>query len=253
MEADPRAQAVGGEVERRWHCSGDGLGRRVCRGGLPRPGEALWGVVLHGFGADEGVHRTGLDGGVRGGGERRSQRAPSDLHGEKRCVSLREGRRSLIGGCRGLGVTGDGCSAAGWCSAVAMAMAGGVPGRREESGGSDWGGMERGGAGTCTCRGGRGEPDRGGGAKGRGRRRRSGGEGGAPRRVGRGWPGVQAAASRRREVQASRRRRWTTGRRRRTIVGGGDGGRSGASRGPAVEGTSEEEGNRAGTYISQRP
>jgi len=26
-----------------------------------------------------------------------------------------------------------------------------------------------------------------------------------------------------------------------------------ASRGPAVEGTSEEEGNRAGTYISQRP
>ena len=66
--------------------------RRVCRGGLPRPGEALWGVVLHGFGADEGVHRTGLDGGVRGGGERRSQRAPSDLHGEKRCVSLREGR-----------------------------------------------------------------------------------------------------------------------------------------------------------------
>ena len=83
---------------------------------------------MHGFGADEGVHHTGLDGGVRGGGERRSQRAPSDLLGEKRCVSLREGMRSLIGGCRGLGVTGYGCSAAGWCSAVAMAMAGG--GRR---------------------------------------------------------------------------------------------------------------------------
>ena len=141
MEADLREQAVGGEVERRWHCSGDGLGRRVCRGGLPRPGEALWGVVLHGFGADEGVHRTGLDGGVRGGGERRSQRAPRDLHGEKRCVSLRVGRRSLIGGYRGLGVTRDGCSAAGWCSAVAMAMAGGVPGRREENGaqiGVEW-------------------------------------------------------------------------------------------------------------------
>jgi len=57
VEADPRAQAVGGEVERRWHCSGDGLGRRVCRGGLPRPGEALWGVVLHGFGVEEGVPR----------------------------------------------------------------------------------------------------------------------------------------------------------------------------------------------------
>jgi len=26
-----------------------------------------------------------------------------------------------------------------------------------------------------------------------------------------------------------------------------------ASRGPAMEGTSKEEGNRAGTYISQRP
>ena len=82
-EADPRVQAVGGEVGRRWHYSGDGLERRVCWGGLPRPGEALWGVVLHGFGADEGVQRTSLDGGVRGGGERRSQRAPSDLHGEK--------------------------------------------------------------------------------------------------------------------------------------------------------------------------
>ena len=66
-------------------------------------------------------------------------------------MSLREGRRSLIGGFRGLGVTGDGCSAAGWCSAVAMAMAGCVPGRREESGGSDWGGMERGGAGMCAA------------------------------------------------------------------------------------------------------
>ena len=43
VEADPLAQVVGGEVERRWHCSSDGLGRRVCRGGLPRPGEALWG------------------------------------------------------------------------------------------------------------------------------------------------------------------------------------------------------------------
>ena len=43
MEADPWAKAVGGEVERRWHCSGDRLERRVCRGGLPRPGEALWG------------------------------------------------------------------------------------------------------------------------------------------------------------------------------------------------------------------
>ena len=58
MEADPQAQAVGREVERRWHCSGDGLGQRVCWGGLARPGEALWGVVLHGFGADEGVHHT---------------------------------------------------------------------------------------------------------------------------------------------------------------------------------------------------
>ena len=82
MEADPRAQVVGGEVERRWHCSGDGLGRRVCRGGTPRPSEALWGVILHGFGVEEVVHRAGLDGGVRGGIERRSRRAPCDLDGK---------------------------------------------------------------------------------------------------------------------------------------------------------------------------
>ena len=56
---------------------------------------------------------------------------------------LEGGKAKLDRGCHGLGVTGDGCSAAGWCSAVAMAMAGGVPGRREESGGADWGGMER--------------------------------------------------------------------------------------------------------------
>ena len=250
-EADPRAQAVGGEVERRWHCSGDGLGRRVCRGGLPRPGEALWGVVLHGFGADEGVHRTGLDGGVSGGGERSSQRALSDLHGEKRCVSLREGRRSLIGGCRGLGVTGDGCSAAGWCSAVAMAMAGGVPGRREESGGSDWGGMERRGGVPVEAAGeSRTEvaARRGGGAG-----VEAEAEAAAAHQDGSGGGG-QASRRRRHGGERSRRRGGGGGRP------GGGGGRSSevataddrASRGPAVEGTSEEEGNRAGTYIFQR-
>ena len=162
---------------------------------------------MHGFGADEGVHRTGLDGGVRGGGERRSQRAPSDLHGEKRCVSLREGRRSLIGGCRGLGVTGDGCSAAGWCSAVAMAMAGGVPGRREESGGSDWGGMERGGAGTCAAQakgGGEGLVGVGHGGDGRCSGRRGlGARLWVKERIGGGVP-VEAAGESRTEVAARR-------------------------------------------------
>ena len=58
--------------------------------------------------------------------------------------------------------------------------------------------------------------------------------------------------------QASRRRRRGGERSRRR--GGGEGRSSEvataddrASRGPAVEGTSEEEGNKAGSYISQRP
>ena len=120
---------------------------------------------------------------------------------------MREGRRSLLGGCRGLGVTGDGCSAAGWCSAVAMAMAGGVPGRWEESGGSDWGGMERGGAGTCAAQ------AKGGGeglvGVGHGGNRRCSGRRGlgarlwVKERIGGGVP-VEAAGESRTEVAARR-------------------------------------------------
>jgi len=67
---------------------GDGLGLGMCRGGSPRPGEALWGLGLHEFSPEEGVHRAGLDGGVRGGGERRSRRAQSGKGKEQGRVSL---------------------------------------------------------------------------------------------------------------------------------------------------------------------
>jgi len=72
----------------------------------------------------------------------------------------------------------------GWVLRGGVVLGGGNGdgGRRSRAQGGEWGhglgwnGEERG----CTSR--------------------SGGGGGAPRRVGRGWPGVQAAAARRREV-----------------------------------------------------
>jgi len=126
-----------------------------------------------------------------------------------------------------------------------MAMAGGVPGRREESGGSDWGGMEwRGGVPVEAAGESRTEvaARRGGGAG-----VEAEAEAAAAHQDGSGGGG-QASRRQRRGGERSRRR-------------GGGGGRSSevataddrASRGPAVEGTSEEEGNRAGTYISQKP